>query len=62
MDLTDEDILCTRVADMFNPEEIIDILGLNSEELVEELRNYIIDYSDRFTSYMEAVDDGQEGA
>ena len=52
-DRTDEDVLCTRIADMFNPEEIIDMLGLDAEETVEALRSYIIDNADRFEAYME---------
>ena len=52
-DRTDEDVLCTRIADMFNPEEIIDMLGLDAEETVEALRSYIIDNADKFEAYME---------
>jgi len=52
-DTTDEDVLCTRIADTFNPEEILDILGLDSEETVEALRSYIIDNADKFRAYLE---------
>jgi len=53
LDKSEVDVLCTRIADMFNPEEIIDILGVDSEELVEELRGLIADNRDKFYVYME---------
>lgn len=53
LDRSEADVLCERVAEKFNPEEIVDILGLSSEELVEELRGYIIDNAERFDTYLE---------
>jgi len=53
LDKSEVDVLCTRIADTFNPEEIIDILGVDSEELVEELRGLIADNRDKFYVYME---------
>lgn len=53
LDKSEVDVLCTHIADMFNPEEIIDILGVDSEELVEELRGLIADNRDKFYVYME---------
>lgn len=52
-DKAEIDLLCTRIADTFNPEEIIDILGVDSELLVEELRGLIIDNQEKFYVYME---------
>lgn len=48
LDPHDADILCTRIADTLDPEEILDILGLDAEETVEALRSYIIDNAERF--------------
>ena len=53
LDRSDADLLCERIADMLDPEEIVDLLGLSSEEIVEELRSVIIDNADRFTAYFE---------
>ena len=54
LDRADADVLCDRIASTFDPEEIIDILGIGTEELVEELRNYIIDNAERFDAYWES--------
>ena len=53
LDRGQADLLCEAVANSLDPEEIVDILGLSSEELVEELRNVIIDRGHLFRDYWE---------
>jgi hypothetical protein len=48
LDKLDADYLCEEIAERYDPDEIVDILGFSSEELVEALRSYIIDNAERF--------------
>jgi hypothetical protein len=57
LDRTKADLLCEKVAETYDPEEIVDLLGLNSEELVEELRNVIIDKADMWEQYLDLEDE-----
>lgn len=59
-DKTEADYLCERIASALDPDEIVELLGLTSEELVEELRNVIIDNADRFEEYTEGDTDDAE--
>ncbi len=42
-DTTEVDVVCARLVEMLNPEELVDLLGLTTEELVEALRSHIAD-------------------
>jgi len=53
LDKLEADWVCEQVAEKFNPEEIVDLLGLSSEELVEELRSIILDNRQVFRDYIE---------
>lgn len=57
LDRAEADVLCDTVAEKLDPEEIVDVLGMTSEELVEELRSWIIEYADRFDEWMEDSDE-----
>ena len=41
------------IADRMNPEEIVDVLGLSSEELVDVLRFEILSNKDKFDDIMD---------
>ena len=47
------DGLIFEVVSRMDPDEIVEVLGLNSEELAEALRDYIIDNRDKFNDYLE---------
>lgn len=40
-DLTELDYLCIHLEEALNPEEIIDVLGLDSAQVVDLCRGYI---------------------
>jgi hypothetical protein len=42
-DVTEVDVVCARLVEILNPEELVDMLGLTTEELVEALRSHIAD-------------------
>jgi hypothetical protein len=48
LDQTELDALCETLPDLLNPEELVDILGLSTEDLVEALRGHIADNMELF--------------
>jgi hypothetical protein len=51
------DELMQKVATLLNPEEIVDLLGLSSEDLVEAFHEKIADHYDRIVSAIDGSDE-----
>lgn len=51
--MIDADVLIAEVIERMDADEIVEVLDMDMEDLVEELRNVILDRADRFVQHLE---------